>query len=136
MSFADAQSGAIITHGEAETRVTLAGSVKKGDSMGYSSGWQRALGATGGVIQMRCVAGEDGETGQVITVYFDTTHVRGSRFSGATVGGALYVAEGTAVGKYTQTAPSDTGDATTKVGYALSTSEVVLTPNHNTDSVA
>ncbi len=64
------------------------------------------------------------------------TIIKGSRFSGATAGGAMYVAESTSVGKYTQTAPSTSTDSNKIVGYALSATEVVILPNHNVDSVA
>ena len=135
MAVTDAQDNAVIKYGEGFAVIELAGTVKAGDAVGYSGGWVRALATTAGVIQMRCVAGDDGVDGQKITAYFGTCIVEGGRFSGGTVGGALYVDEGTSVGKYTQTAPSDTGDATTVVGYALSATEMAITPNHAQDSV-
>ena len=136
MAVTDAQDNAVIKYGEGSAVIELAGTVKAGDAVGYSGGWVRALATVTGVIQMRCVAGDDGVDGQKITAYFGTCIVEGDRFSGGTVGGELYVDEGTAVGKYTQTIPSDTGDATTIVGYMLSATEAVLVPNHNQDSVA
>ena len=136
MAFADSQANGIIDYGENEAEITLASAAKTGDALGWSSGWQRALGTTGGVIAMRCVAGEDGVSGQKIKAYFGKVGISGSRFSGGTAGAALYVAEGTSVGKYTETAPNTTGDSTTKVGYMLSANEAVLIPNRNVDSVA
>ena len=136
MAFADAQDNATILHGQDEATITLAGTVKKGDALGFSSGWKRALATVGSVVQMRCVAGSDGVSGQDITAYFGIVVVGGSRFSGATAGGALYVAEGTDSGKYTQTAPTTSGDANKIVGYMLSATEAVLLPNHNDDSTA
>ena len=136
MAFSDSQANAVIDYGENEAEVTLASAAKVGDAIGWSSGWQRALGTTANVIAMRCVAGEDGATGQRIKVYFGKVGISGSRFSGGTAGAALYVAEGTDVGEYTETAPSDTGDSTTKVGYMISANEATLIPNRNVDSVA
>ena len=136
MSFSDSQDNGVIDYGEDEAEVKLASAAKVGDALGWSSGWQRALGTTAGVIAMRCVAGEDGSTGQRIKVYFGKVGISGSRFSGGTAGSALYVAEGTSVGKYTETAPSDTGDSTTVVGYMISANEATLIPNRNVDTVA
>ncbi len=138
MAFADAQSGAIVipVNNEGISSVTIVGTVSKGDAVGYSSGWKRALATVSGVIQMRCVALEDGVDGQRIAVCFGEVYLRGARFSGATANGALYVAEGTSNGMYTQTIPSTTGDATTRVGTALAATEAILTPNYNADSVA
>ena len=136
MALSDSQANGIIDYGENEAEITLASAAKVGDCIGWSSGWQRALGTTAGVIPMRCVAGEDGATGQKIKAYFGKVGLSGSRFSGGTAGAALYVAEGTSVGKYTETAPSDTGDSTTKVGYMISANEATLIPNRNPDTTA
>jgi len=115
--------------------VLLAGTVTKGDCLGYSSGWQRSLGTTGGVIPFRAVAAEDGVSGQVIKVYFGETVV-GGRFSGATAGGALYVAEGTSNGQYTQTLPSTSGDLTSVAGYMVTATIAHLLPGFNQDTAA
>ena len=136
MAFADSQANAIIKYGSGEATILLAGTVTKGDAIGYSDGWKRALATVSNVVQMRCTAGEDGVSGQRITAYFSTTIIEGSRFTGATASGALYVAEGTDNGKFTQTAPSTTGDANTIVGYALTATQMAITPNANVDSVA
>lgn len=136
MAFADAQANSIIDYGEDESIITLAGTAVIGDAIGWSSGWKRALATTGTAIQLRCVAIEAGTTGQRIKACFGKTVISGTRFSGGTAGAALYVAEGTSNGKYTETAPTDTGDCNTKVGYVLSANEAVLIPNRNTDSVA
>lgn len=136
MAFADAQDNAEIKFGSSPATIELAGTVTKGDALGFSGGWKRALATAGSVVQMRCVASEDGISGQKIMAYFDTTLIEGARFSGATTGGALYVAEGSDNGKYTQTAPSTSSDANTIVGYMLSATEAAITPNHNVDSTA
>jgi len=135
MAFADAQSGGIIVFGRSPATVKIVGAVSKGDAIGNSGGWKRALATAGGVIQCRAVAGEDGVDGQEITAYFSDTIIEG-RFSGATAGGALYVAEGTSNGMYTQTAPSTSTDANTIVGYAITATKGIVSPNMNVDSVA
>lgn len=136
MAFADAQTGAVIFSGETPALILLAGAVSRGDAVGFSGGWKRALATTGSIVQMRCVAAEDGVTGQYITAYFGDTEAGGDRFSGATVGGAVYVAEGTSNGMYTQTAPSTSGDSTKIVGYAVSATRLHIAPHINVDSTA
>ena len=124
-------------YGSNMASITVSGAVSKGDALGVSSGeFARALATVSSVVQMRCVAAKDGIDGETIDAYFGPTIISGARFSGATAGGAVYVAEGTSNGKYTQTAPSTTGDANTIVGYALSPTIFVLIPNFNTDTVA
>ena len=135
MALSDSGLAGTIYEGEGEATIVLAGTVIKGDILGYSSGWKRALATTGTAIQGKCVAGEDGVSGQRIVVYFDRA-VIGGRFSAATVGGAVYVAEGTSNGRYIQTVPSDTGDCTKIIGYAISASILVITPLYVIDSIA
>ncbi len=135
MAFSDAQTGAIIYHGESPAPIKLAGTVSKGDAVGYSSGWKRALATVSSVVQMRCVASEDGVADQVITAYFGAVEL-GGRFTGATAGGAMYVAEGTSTGQYIQTAPTTTGDSDKVVGYAMTALRATIHANLNVDSVA
>ena len=136
MSFSDSQANAVVVPiGDGISSVTLAGTVVKGDAVGFSGGWQRALATAGGVIQMRCVALEDGVSGQRVAVCFGECYIEGARFSGGTANGALYVAEGTSVGMYTQTIPSTATDATTRVGTMLTATKALVTPNYNVDSV-
>jgi hypothetical protein len=138
MAFSDSQANAVVipVSEDGISSVTLAGTVTKGDALGFSSGWKRALATTGSVIQMRCVALEDGVAGQRIAVCFGECYIKGGRFSGGTPNGALYVAEGSDSGKYTQTQPSTSGDATTRVGTMLSETDAIITPNYNPDSTA
>uniref|UniRef100_A0A6M3KUJ5 Uncharacterized protein n=1 Tax=viral metagenome TaxID=1070528 RepID=A0A6M3KUJ5_9ZZZZ len=136
MAFVDSQTGGIIDYGAGESEIKLATAAKVGDAIGWSSGWVRALATTGTAIQMRCVAAQDGASGQKIKAYFGKVLLGGTRISGGTAGSALYVAEGTSNGKYTETAPTDTGDCDTVVGYMFSTTEAILIPGRNTDSVA
>ena len=42
MAFADTQTGGTIIDGSGAAEITLAGTVVKGDAMGYSAGWKRA----------------------------------------------------------------------------------------------
>ena len=136
MALADSQANGVIEFGENETLLKLAGTVKVGDAVGWSSGWVRALATTGTAIQQRYVAGEDGASGQRIKAYSGKALLGGSRLSGGTAGAALYVAESTDNGKYTETAPTTTGDCDTIVGYMISATEATLIPGRNTDSIA
>jgi len=136
MAFADAQDNAVIFYGESPAPIFLSGTVTKGDCVGYSSGWKRALATTASVVQMRCCAAEDGVLGQTIVAYFGECKMGGSRLSGATAGSALYVAEGTASGQYTETVPDTTGDATTAIGEVLDATTTLLFPHRNNHSVA
>ena len=68
MAFADAQANGVLDYGEGEAELKLATAAKVGDCIGWSSGWKRALGTAAGNIHMRCVAGEDGSTGQRIKI--------------------------------------------------------------------
>lgn len=128
MPFADAQKDATVLQGIAPVQITLAGTVKTGDAIGYSSGWKRALATVGTAIQGQLVAGEDGVSGDVITAYYVAV-VGGSRFSGGTAGSSVYVAEGTDNGKWTETAPSTTNDVNTIVGVDLDGTTLLLFPS-------
>lgn len=134
MAFADAQIGGRIVQGVCPVKITLAGTVVAGDVIGYSSGWKRALATVGGVIQGRLVAGEDGVSGEVITAY--ASAVVDGRYSGATAGNPIYVAEGTDNGKVTETAPSTQNDAITIVGRALDATTLLLFPDTRADALA
>lgn len=134
MALSDSQANAIVYFGLAPATIKLAGTVTKGDAVGNSDGWKRALATSGSVVQQRCVAAEDGVSGQDITAYFGATLIGGSRFSSITEGGAIYVAEGSDNGEYTQTAPSTSSDATTIVGYGLLANLAIIVPNMNVDS--
>jgi hypothetical protein len=134
MAFADSQTGCQILGGAGEAQLELSGTVSKGDILGYSGGWKRALGTVGGVIQGRCIAGTDGVSGQRIIVYFDYALLGGVRFTGATVGGAVYAAIGTSNGMYTQTAPAAT-NATKILGYAVGAGTLMVTPLWKDDSI-
>jgi len=135
MAFADAQIGGKILDGQIPIEIELAESVVRGDALGYSSGWKRALATVGTAIQAKAVAGMDGLAGDRIIAYFGKTRV-GGRFSDCTVGGAVYVAEGTDNGKWTQTAPSTAGDCTKVCGVAVAADEILFDPNAEPDTVA
>jgi hypothetical protein len=113
--------------------VTLAEACKRGDVLGYDSGWKRALAATGSVIQGRVVALQEGESGDEVPV---SPCPVVSGYTGATSGGYIYVAEGSDNGKITQTAPTDSGDANTIIGIALSATTVMFFLNARPDSTA
>ena len=134
MALTDAQSGGTILDSSIPVQITLAGSCVKGDILGYSSGWKRALATAGSVVQGKCVAAMDGMTGDNIIAYFGKTRI-GGRFTGGTVSGAVYVAEGTANGQYTETAPTTQNDATKVIGVITAATEIVVDPNADADSV-
>jgi len=136
MAFSDPGSGRVVMdsgRGTEPAKVTLAEDCKRGDVLGYSSGWKKALATTGSVIQGRLVALIDGQNGDEIPV--SANPVIGG-YSGATAGGYVYVAEGSSSGQITQTAPSTSGDANTIIGVALSATEVMFFVNNRADSTA
>ena len=135
MAFVDGQSGGIVKSGRVPSFVKVIGAVSLGDALGYSGGWKRALATVATAIQMRCIAGEDGVDGQEVLAYFEQADVEG-RFTGATAGGAVYVAEGTSNGMYTQTAPTTTGDCNKIVGYAITATKLHIEPPLNSDTIA
>ena len=105
-------------------KLLLSGTVIAGDVIGYSSGWKRALATVSTAIQGKFVALEGGDSSDTIEV---TRVAIISGFSGATIGGSLYLEEGGGVGGgYTQTRPSTTGDVDTVIGYLLTASEVLV----------
>lgn len=103
--------------------VTLAEACKRGDVLGYSSGWKRALATVGTAIKGLVVALADGAIGDSVPV--SQNPVVGG-YSGATPGGYVYVAEGTSNGQVTQTAPSTAGDICNRIGIAISATEVAF----------
>lgn len=136
MAFADSQANCVVLDADGVADILLSGTVTKGDACGYSSGWKRALATVATAIQGRCIALEDGVAGQRISVAFDYAVLGGARFSGGTAGSALYVAEGTDNGEYTETAPSDTGDCNKIIGYVMSPTIIMVTPSYVIDSIA
>ena len=104
--------------------VVLAEACTRGDVLGYSSGWKLALATVGTAIQGLVVALADGAIGDSVPV--SQNPIVGG-YSGATVGGYIYVAEGVSPlgkGEITQTAPSTAGDICNRIGIALSATVV------------
>jgi len=135
MAFADSQGAATILYGEEPAEILLKDTVVKGDILGYSDGWKQALATVGSVVQGRCIASDAGDTGDKIMAYFGRVLMTG-RFTGGTDDASLYVAEGTDAGKFTETAPTDTGDANKKVGIVVDAVTVLAFPNRDVDSIA
>jgi hypothetical protein len=135
MALTDAQVGGQILDHTIKGWVTLADNCLKGDLLGYSSGWKRALATVGSVVQSKCVALMDGLSGDKIAVCFDTVRL-GGRLSGMTIGNPIYCAEGTAKGQYTETAPSTSGDVNKIVGYSIAVDEAIICPMSRPDTVA
>jgi hypothetical protein len=135
-AFADGGTGGLILgHDGVVGNITLAEGCRKGDLLGYSSGWYKALATTPNQIYAMAVALMDGVTGDVIQVCFGKTKL-GGRLSGMTPGNPLYCAEGTDDGQYTDTAPSTTGDVTTIVGYSVSATEAIIDPRARATSLS
>ena len=114
-------------------KITLSGTVKAGDALGYSSGWKQALATTGTAIQTELIALEPGVSGDEIEVC--ATAVIGG-FSGGTPGGSVYQAEGASNGEYTETAPSTSGDVNTIIGVILSATEILVWPGNRAPTTA
>lgn len=126
MPVTDAQLGGRIVEGHGPVKITLAGTAVRGDLLGYSSGWKRALATTGSVVQAELVAGEDGVSGDIITAF--AVAVVDGRYSGGTPGAAVYGAEGSNNGEITETAPSTGGDANKRVGILIDATTALLMP--------
>jgi hypothetical protein len=137
MAFTDSQTGGQILGADLDTtrEVLLAGSVNKGDAVGYASGWKRALATAGTAIQQKATALMDGQSGERIPACFGKVMI-GGRFAGGTIGAKVYAAEGADNGKYTETAPTDSGDCNKVTGVVVDTDTIVVDPNANVDSVA
>ncbi len=136
MAFSDPAKGRTVIdsgRGVEPGKVTLAEDCKRGDVLGYSSGWKRALATNGSVVQGRLVALADGVSAGQVPV--SAGPVIGG-YTGATAGGYVYVDESTNYGQITQTAPSTSGDANTIIGIALSATEVMFFLNGRADSTA
>ena len=136
MAFSDPGKGRTILdsgRGTEPEKVTLAEDCKAGDVLGYSSGWKRALATTGSVIQGRLVALRSGASGEEVPV--SANPVVGG-YSGATPGNYAYVAEGSNNGQITESAPSDSGDANTIIGIALTATKIMFFLNSRADSTA
>jgi len=118
MVYADAQAGGTVYALAAAISITLAGTVSKGDLIGYNSGWVRADGDAH--YHARMVALESGVTGDVIKAAIAAEV--GGRLSGMTAGSPLYT--GTAAGKYQESAST----AAEVVGYAITATEALIMP--------
>ena len=122
MAFADTGVRTVI-EGHLPQQVTLAAACKAGDLLCYSSGWKLALATVGTALAARLVAGQKGAIGDEIGA-FVIAKVNG--FTGATVPGAVYLAEGTSSGGYIDVAPSTSGDLAQPVGYMVSATEAMI----------
>lgn len=132
MAFADSGDRNVTAIGM-KFPITLAGTVKAGDLIGYSSGWKRALATAGTAIDARFVALQSGVSGDVIEVA-PAAVVDG--MTGATPGNPIYSAEGSSNGEYTETAPTTSNDINTILGYAISATEIYVNPTMRADSTA
>jgi hypothetical protein len=137
MALADTQADAVIREASIPVKVTAkasTGTVAKGDLIGYSSGWLRALATVGSVVQAEAVAGEDALPGEEYTAFFGPVYVDG-RITGGTPGSTLFGAEGADSGKVTETEPTTTNDANKRVGMVISATSYLLHPQANPTSL-
>lgn len=111
--------------------IVLSGTVNAGDLIGYDSGWKQALATVGTVIDGRFVALEPGVSGDIIEVA-PAAIIDG--FTGITLGAAIYGAEGTSNGEYTETAPTTGSDLNTIIGYGISSTAIYVNPTMRADS--
>lgn len=117
--------------------ITLAGTVAKGDLLGYSTGWKRAWGDASALIQPRLVALESGVSGNVIKAC-PVAQVDG-RFGSACVPATQLYASNAAgeQGRYTETAPTGaSGDSKVVVGFSLTTTGIIVALGNILDAVA
>jgi hypothetical protein len=123
MAFADPGIGRhiICGPGPAAATVLLAQACEEGDILGYSTGWKLALATVGSVINPQVVALKKGAIGDYIPVAVACV-VQG--YTGATPGALIYLAEGSASGDVTETAPTTTNDVKTVIGVALAADTV------------
>ena len=138
MAFADPGDGrrvqaCVPTGGRTRLTLKAAESCVKGDIIGYSSGWMRALATVGTAIQGRFVALTDGAGGEEIEA---ATHAIVWAYTGATPNADIYVAEGTLSGEVTETAPTTTGDCNTIIGIATAADTIKFFLNSRADSLA
>lgn len=108
---------------EGKTKVTLAGTVTRGDLIGYSTGWKTAdANVAAGPIYAQLVAMNDGVSGDEIEACRSCTIYDGDAPYTA---GSIYYTSGTA-GEATLTKPTTGGDLIQVVGVGLSTSRLKL----------
>jgi len=117
MAYADTAAGAIILESGPRFIVTAGAAIEAGDLVGYSSGYVLALATVGTAIKAQWVALHKAASGA--QVQLSRYAIVKGRSSGATVGGAVYLAEGTAAGDSTQTQPATSGDVDTQIGVAI-----------------
>jgi len=102
-------------------KVTLAGDVYAGDMIGYSaSGWVQAIASATAPIAAKLIAGEDGESGDVIDAYKSAVVMS---FTGGTAGADLFLSS--TAGEVKE---SVTGSLYQKVGFMASATMGVLSP--------
>jgi hypothetical protein len=123
MAFADPGVGRQVISAPAPSggTVTLAEACEEGDILGYSTGWKLALATVSSVINPQLVALKKGAIGDVIPVAVVCV-VTG--YTGGTPGGLIYLAEGSAKGDVTDTAPTTTNDVKTVIGVLLSATTI------------
>jgi len=127
MALTDTGAGRTITShnaGMSHPKVTLAGTCKLGDPLGYATGWKRSDPDTAaGPIRVQLIAMQDGVSGDTISVCTQAI-IKG--FTLGTVGGLVYQKDAD-VGKWAEAAPGDGGDDKTPYGVILAADTILVT---------
>ena len=125
MAFADPGVGRKVIQAPSPSGATvlLAQACEEGDILGYSSGWKLALATVGSVINPQVVALKRGAIGDYVPV---AAHCVVQGYTGATPGALIYLAEGSASGDVTETAPTTTNDVKTVIGLVLAADTVAF----------
>ena len=135
MAFADPGGGRYVHNngscGNRPAGLTLTEACEIGDLLDKDGAL--ALATTGTATPAAVVALAAGAIGDVVPVSKDPV-IKG--VTGATAGNSIYLAEGTSDGKYTETAPSTTGDVNTIIGWSLDANTIQFDLHSRADSVA
>jgi hypothetical protein len=108
MAFTDTAADRVILEGKRPVKVALAGTVYKGDLLGYSSGWKEADMDSSPKVYPELIAGEGGVSGDTITAFREVIIDFGSSCT-ATAGDRVYAT--TTAGAYVGAASNDQGFA-------------------------
>jgi len=122
-AFADHTTGGrVIEEGIGPVKITLSGTVKVGDLVGYSSGWKAADMNSSPKVYAELVAAQPGVSGDVITA-FRTARVDFGSSCTATAGDRVYAS--TDAGQYVGSASNDQGQL---VGVMIDAQRALINP--------
>lgn len=122
MAFVDTQASRIVTEALVPVKITLSGTVSKGDLIGYSSGWKRADTNASPKVYPELVAASSGASNDIITAFRTAVIDFGSGCT-ATAGDRVYASND--AGKYEGSAANDQGYC---VGYMIDAQKAQVNP--------